>query len=131
MKKICLNPGWPHAMNAPFAAGIQLGGTIYVSGTLAQDPEGKVVGVGDMTVQARQVFRNIEAVLSQGGATLDDIVSITAYIADRSRFSDYAAVRAELFPDAQLASATVTCSQLGKPEFLIEIQATAVVGAGA
>ena len=57
-KKIVLDPGWPRAKNAGFAQATQVGDTIYVAGQVAQDPDGKLFGRGDMTAQTRQVFRN-------------------------------------------------------------------------
>ena len=127
--KKLLNPDWPRSSSADFAQGIQVGDTIHVSGQVAQAPDGSVVGEGNMEAQARQVFANIEAVLSLGGATLNDIVRITTYVTDMSQYGGYVRVRKALFPDANIASATVSSPMLVRPEFLIEIEATAVVGA--
>ncbi len=126
-KKI-LNPHWPRSASADFAQGIQVGETIYVSGQVAQAPDGTLVGEGDMEAQARQVFSNIEAVLALGGATLHDIARITTYVTDMSQYAGYAKVRKELFPNADIASATVSSPMLVRTGFLIEIEATAIVG---
>jgi enamine deaminase RidA (YjgF/YER057c/UK114 family) len=126
--KKLLNPDWPRSSNADFAQGIQVGETIYVSGQVAQDAGGALVGKNDMQAQARQVFANIEVVLMLGGATLNDIVRITTYVTDMSQYSGYATVRKALFPSADIASATVASPLLVRPGFLIEIEATAVVG---
>jgi len=128
--KIILDPGWPRAKKAGFAMGTQVGDTIYVAGQVAQDPDGKLVGPGDMKAQARQVFANIEAVLAVAGATMKDVVKITTYVTDMSQYADYSAVRAEVFPDAAIASATVGSPTLVRDGFLIEIETIAVVGAG-
>jgi enamine deaminase RidA (YjgF/YER057c/UK114 family) len=130
-KKKLLNPDWPRSAKADFAQGVQVGDTIYVSGQVAQGPDGKLVGEGDMKAQAEQVFANIEGVLAVGGATLNDIVRITTYVTDMSQYSHYARVRKALFPNANIASATVASPMLVSDGFLIEIEATAVVGAGA
>ena len=129
-RKIILDPGWPRVKKAGFAQGTQIGDTIYVAGQVAQDPEGKLVGPGDMKAQARQVFANIEAVLAVAGASMKDVVKITTYVTDMSRYADYGAVRAEVFPDADIASATVAAPSLVRDGFLIEIETIAVVGAG-
>ena len=129
-EKVLLNPDWPRAASADFAQGVRIGDTIYVAGQVAQGPDGSVVGAGDMEAQARQVFANIEAVLKLGGATFRDIVKITTYVTDMSRYADYAKVRKALFPAADLVSATVAGAVFVRPEFLIEIETTAVVGAG-
>ena len=130
-QKIVLNPDWPRTPKADFAQGIQCGDTIYVSGQVAQAPDGSLVGAGDMEAQARQIFCNVEAVLALGGGTLGDIVRITTYVTDMTDYAGYARVRKELFPNADIASATVASPELVRPGFLIEIEATAVVGAGA
>lgn len=130
VKKVLLNPDWPRVASAGFAQAVQVGDTIYVAGQVAQDPNGDVVGENDMGRQARQIFANIEVILGLGGATLKDIVSITTYVTDMTQYGEYAKVRAALFPDAALASATVSCPTLVRPEFIIEIEAVAVVGAG-
>jgi len=128
--KIILDPGWPRAKTAGFAMGTQVGDTIYVAGQVAQDPSGALVGPGDMKVQARQVFANIEAVLAVGGATMKDVVKITTYVTDMSRYADYSAVRAEVFSEADIASATVAAPTLVRDGFLVEVETIAVVGAG-
>lgn len=129
-KKIVLDPGWPRAKNAGFAQATQVGDTIYVAGQVAQDPDGKLVGRGDMTAQTRQVFRNIEAILAVAGATMDDVTKITAYLTDMARYGEYGAVRAEVFPKGEMASATVAAPTLVRSDFLVEVEAIAVVGCG-
>ncbi len=130
-KKIVLDPGWPRAKKSGFAMATQVGETIYVAGQVAQDPDGKLVGQGDMAVQARQVFANIRDILAVAGATMDDVVKITAYVTDMGRYGDYNAVRAEVFPKAQMASATIAAPTLVRDGFLVEVEAIAVVGCGA
>ena len=111
--------------------GVQVGDTIYVSGHVSQDADGNIVGEGDMTVQTRQVFASIEEVLAEAGSTMEDVVKITTYITDMSRYLEFSAVRAEVFPNAGMASATVACSELVRPEFLVEVETIAVKGSGA
>ncbi len=129
-KKIVLDPGWPRAKKAGFAQATQAGDTIYVAGQVAQDPDGKLVGPGDMAAQARQVFANIKAILAVAGATMDDVMKITAYVTDMGKYGDYNKVRAEVFPKGQMASATVASPSLVRDGFLVEVEAIAVVGAG-
>lgn len=129
-RKIILDPGWPRAKKAGFAMGTQVGDTIYVAGQIAQDPDGKLVGAGDMKAQARQVFANIAEILAVAGATMKDVVKITTYVTDMSKYADYSAVRAEVFPGAEIASATVAAPSLVRDGYLIEIETIAVVGAG-
>ncbi len=130
MTKILLDPHAPRSVKPPFAMGVQVGETIYVSGHVSQDKDGNVVGDGDMAEQTRQVFKNIEEVLAQAGASMEDVVKITTYITDMTRYAEFSAVRSEVFPNAGMASATVACSGLVRPEFLVEVETIAVKGSG-
>jgi len=129
-KKKLINPPSPRAGKAPFAQGVQVGETLYVSGQIAQDADGQIVGVGDMNAQARQVFANIEAVLKEAGSSFRDVVKITCYVSDMRHYTAYGKVRSELFPNADIASATVISPGFVNPDALIEIETIAVVGCG-
>ena len=124
------NPAWPWIENFRISQAVQVGDTIYVSGQGPLDPEGQLVGDGDMTAQSRQVFANIRAVLAEAGATMDDVVKITSFITDTGRYAEYAAARAEAFPNHVPASSTVTVADLVLPGMLIEVEAIAVPGSG-
>ena len=125
-KKI-VNPESSRTSKAPFAQGVQVGETLYISGQIAQDANGKIVGIGDMLAQARQVFSNIESVLTEAGSSFRDVVKITCYLSDMRYYEDYSKVRAEIFPDADIASATVVSPGFVDPDALIEIEAIAVL----
>src|SRR5690348_15020405 len=83
-----VDPGWAWDDRLPLAQAKQIGSTIYVSGQIAYDADGKLVGEGDMKAQTRQVFDNIKSILESAGSGLKDIVKITTYITDGSRFMD-------------------------------------------
>src|SRR3954470_14438927 len=104
--------------------------TIYVSGQIAFDKDGKVVGApGDMKAQAEQVFRNLETALTAAGATFSDVVKMNSYITDMSKAQAVRDVRARYFKDATPASTFVEVKGLVRPELLLEIEVVAVVGA--
>ena len=84
-----------------------------------------------MAAQTRQVFANIEAVLAESGATMEDVAKITTRITDMSRYAEFSAARAAVFPNAGMASATIAGVELVRPEFLVEVEAIAVIGSGA
>ena len=128
--KKLINPPSSRTTKAPFAQGVQVGETLYISGQIAQDPSGQIVGVGDMVGQAHQVFANIEGILSEAGSSLVDVVKITCYVSDMRHYADYSKVRARVFPDADIASATVISPGFVNPDALIEIEAIAVAGSG-
>ena len=125
-----INPGWPWAKNFRISQAVQVGTTIYVSGQIAFDPDGNVVGGNDMKAQSKQVFDNIQAVLAEAGASMDDVVKITAFLTDLSRYGEYSEARAEAFPNNIPASTSVSAPALVMPDFLVEVEAIAEIGSG-
>lgn len=103
------------------------GRTLYVSGQIAVDRDGNLVGTGDVRAQAEQVFRNLQSALAAAGATCDDIVKITVFMTDVSQVQAFRDVRDRYFKKAPPASSLVQVSRLVRPELLIEIEAVAVV----
>ncbi len=101
---------------------------VAVSGQLALDEDGKVVGEGDAEAQARQVFENLRRCLAAAGASFDDVVKLTFFVTDMAHMSAIRAARAEHIPDDRLpAASAVQVAALVRPEFLMEIEALAVV----
>ena len=72
------DPGHP----AGFSAATAAGSAVYVSGQVALDEQGHLVGEGDCAAQAEQVFKNIERALKAAGATMDDLTKITCFLVD-------------------------------------------------
>ena len=97
-----------------------------MSGQVAVDASGNLVGQGSCGAQADQVFRNVEAALKSAGATLDDVTKITCFMVNADDYPAYAAVRNRVFPENGPASSTVIIKALVRPEFLLEIEAIAV-----
>jgi enamine deaminase RidA (YjgF/YER057c/UK114 family) len=107
---------------------VPVGRLIFISGTVALDETGNVIGKGDMEAQARAVFRQIEKLLQEDGATLGDLVKITAFVTDMSQYVKFASVRKEVFGAGPYpASATVGVSGLVKDGLLVEVEAIAVI----
>jgi enamine deaminase RidA (YjgF/YER057c/UK114 family) len=99
---------------------------IFIAGQLARDQHGNLVGKGDMRAQLRQVGENIKAALAAAGATLNDVVKTTTYVTDIDEFFKYVEVRMEYF-GALPTSTTVEVRRLAHPDFLVEVEAIAVV----
>jgi 2-iminobutanoate/2-iminopropanoate deaminase len=97
---------------------------IFVSG---QVPRDKADGKGDMAAQIERVGENIKLCLEAAGATLDDIVKITSFTTDIDEFFRHAAVRNRYFGQALPASTAVEVRRLAHPDWMIEIEATAIV----
>ena len=103
------------------------GKTVFVSGQIALDKDGKVVGEGDMKAQAEQVFKNLQAALAAAGATFKDVVKMNTYTTDMSQVQAIRDARARYFADAAPASTLVQVVRLARPEFLLEVEVIAVV----
>ena len=103
------------------------GTMIFLSGQLARDADGKLVGTGDMAEQTRQCIRNMRTVLEAAGGTLDDIVAVTVYTTDIREFRNITAARQEFFIDKLPTSTIVEVNHLADPGLMIEIQAIAVL----
>jgi 2-iminobutanoate/2-iminopropanoate deaminase len=105
------------------------GRTIYISGQIAYDKDGKLIGPGDMKAQAEQVFKNLETALTAAGAKFSDVVKMNSYITDMSKVQAVRDVRAKYFTDIAPSSTFVEVKGLVRPELLLEIEVVAVVAA--
>jgi enamine deaminase RidA (YjgF/YER057c/UK114 family) len=107
------------------------GGTVYLRGQVGQDLDtGESVGVGDAAAQADQAMRNIEILLAEAGSRLEDIVKVTIYLVDpRYREPVYRTVGRWL-KSVYPVSTGVVVSALARPEWLVEIDAIAVIDEG-
>ncbi|MGV9248315.1 RidA family protein [Streptomyces sp. NPDC003710] len=101
---------------------------VAISGQLALDGDGRLVGEGDPAAQARQVFENLRRCLAAAGATFDDVVKLTYFVTDMAYLPAIRAARAAHIPGHRLpASSAVQVAALVGPEFLMEIEAFAVL----
>jgi len=102
---------------------------VFVSGLLARDRDGNLVGKGDMGAQLRQVGENLRIALAAAGATLADLVRTTTYVTDIEEFFRHIDVRQEYFGPALPTSTTVEVRRLAHPDFLVEVEAFAALPA--
>ncbi len=106
---------------------VPAGRMIFASGQVARDVDGSLVGPGDIRAQTRKTLENLQAVLAEGGATMDDVVKVTVFVTNLSEhFAAIHEVRREFFKSDYPASTLVEISSLVDPEMLIEIEAIAV-----
>ena len=122
-----LNPPGVHKPGANYSHVSRVGNTLYISGQIAVDPSGTVVGKGDPTAQAEQIFKNLEAIVKHFGGTLDNIEKITTYITNWSWRAPVGEVRDRYFKSNPPASTLVVISALASPDLLVEIEAIAVL----
>lgn len=103
------------------------GRTIYISGQVAFDAKGQLVGKDDLAAQTAQVFANLDTALKAAGATFNDVVKTNYYMLDASQVQVIRDIRGRYFTKDLPASTLVQVSRLANPEFLIEIEVIAVV----
>jgi 2-iminobutanoate/2-iminopropanoate deaminase len=103
------------------------GRIVFISGMTARRPDGTIAGIGDITAQTRQVCENITAAVEDAGGTLDDVCRVDVYIRNMEHFQAIHEVRQQYFKPPLPASTMVEISKMTSPEYLIEINAIAVV----
>jgi 2-iminobutanoate/2-iminopropanoate deaminase len=134
-KEIIATPDAPPALG-PYAQGVKVGDTIYVSGQLPLDPKTGQLVTGDIAAQTERVLLNIREIIEEGGATLSDVVKITIYVRDLGQFDEINRVFAMFFPTGEQsqslppARATVEVSGLPRGANL-EMDAIAIATSGA
>jgi enamine deaminase RidA (YjgF/YER057c/UK114 family) len=101
--------------------------TIYISGQVAFDQSGALVGPGDLRAQTEQVFKNLKTALESCGATLENVAKITIFMLDATQIQAYRDVRDRYFSGNLPASTLVQVVRLARPEWLIEIEAIALI----
>tara|TARA_B100000035_G_C20726536_1_gene433634 strand:- start:13 stop:399 length:387 start_codon:yes stop_codon:yes gene_type:complete len=108
-----------------YSRAVQIGNAIEVSGTTASEDD-KVIGVGDVTLQAEYIIKKIEHTLVEAGFSLKDVVRTRIFMTDISHWEEVAKVHSYLFEDVMPACTLVEVSNLIHPDLLIEIEATAI-----
>ena len=112
----------------PYAPGVVYNGIIYCSGATGSNPSTKEIDEGGIKPQARRVFRNLELIAREGGASLDSALKLTIFLTDiENDFAPMNEVFAEFFPDNPPARSTVEVAALARPGLLIEAEMIAAV----
>jgi enamine deaminase RidA (YjgF/YER057c/UK114 family) len=123
-----LNPPGVHTPQANYSLVSRVGQTLYISGQVPVDPAGNLVGKGDPTLQAEQCFRNIETIVQHFGGSLANVEKLTTYITNWDWRAPVGQVRDRFFgQQSPPASTLVVISGLASPDFLVEIEAIAVL----
>src|SRR6202140_4798623 len=104
------------------------GRLVFISGMTARRLDGSMAGVGDIEVQTRQVCENLKAAVEAAGGTMDDICRVDVYIRNMEHFDLIHKVRREYFKAPAPASPMVEVCKMTSPDYLIEMNAIAVIG---
>ncbi|MBD0277455.1 MAG: RidA family protein [Bacteroidota bacterium] len=110
-----------------YSRAVRVGNVIEVTGTVAVDEQNNIVGIGDAYQQTHFILQKIQAVLERAGASLEDVVRTRMFVTDISRWQEYGRAHGEVFATIKPCTTMVEVSRLIAPEFLIEIEATAIV----
>jgi 2-iminobutanoate/2-iminopropanoate deaminase len=103
------------------------GRLVFVSGMTARRPDGSIAGIGDIEAQTRQVCENIKAAVAGAGGTLDDVCRVDVFVRNIEHFDAIHKVRGQYFRPPLPASTMVEVSKMVSPDYLIEINAIAVI----
>lgn len=119
-------PGNPEAWTASYSPAVLAQGRfLFISGQVAFDRNGQVVGPGDIVAQAERIFENLREILHAAGAGFEDVIKTNYYITDVSLFRHVAALRPRYFAAPFPASTMVEVKGLVHPELLLEVEAIA------
>jgi 2-iminobutanoate/2-iminopropanoate deaminase len=121
--------GMPWEKEYGYSQAVKLGDTIYVSGQVSHDDRGNIVGLGDMEAQMRQAYANIQKLLAQYGATMENIVDEILFVTDmNTAFAAAVKCRQDIFSGTPVVASTIVQIQrLAFPELMIEIRCVAKV----
>jgi len=103
------------------------GRLVFISGMTARRPDGAIAGVGDIDAQTRQVCENIKSAVEAAGGTMDDVCRVDVFVRNIEHFEQIHKVRREYFKAPAPASTMVEVTKMVHPDYLIEINAIALI----
>lgn len=110
-----------------YSRAVKVGNIIEVTGTVAVDENNQLVGKDDAYAQTKFIIGKIEKVLQSAGSSLEDVVRTRMFVTDISRWEEYGKAHGEFFGQVKPCTSMIEVKGLIAPEYLIEIEATAIV----
>ena len=127
MQRINYESGAQWEENIGYSRAVKLGSFVEVSGTVAVDENNKLVGENNPYEQTKFVLQKIEKVLERAGATMKDVIRTRMFVTDISKFEEYGRAHGEYFRDIRPCTSIMEVNALISPEYLIEIEASAII----
>jgi len=110
-----------------YSRAVRMGNIIEITGTVALDENNAVVGLNDAYAQSKYIIQKIEKILKKAGAGLEHVIRTRMFVTDISRWEEYGKAHGEFFGQIKPCTTMVEVRALIQPEFLVEIEATAIV----
>jgi enamine deaminase RidA (YjgF/YER057c/UK114 family) len=110
-----------------YSRAVKIGNVVEVTGTVAVDEDNNLIGEGSAYLQTKFIIQKIETVLKQAGAELRHVVRTRMFVTDISQWEEYGRAHGECFKDIRPCTSMIEVKGLIAPEYLIEIEATAVI----
>ena len=129
MTRTTIQPASLHDPRPRYSQGIRTtgGSLLFIAGQTSVDHTGQLVGRGDITAQAEQVFRNLAAVLEAAGGSFENLVMTTTYLTDIAWRAAFNEVRLKYYPHDAPVNTLVVVKGLANDDFLIEVDGVAVI----
>jgi enamine deaminase RidA (YjgF/YER057c/UK114 family) len=109
-----------------YSRAVQIGNVLEISGTVALNENGDVVGRGDFYEQSRFILQKVEKILAQGGYSLNDVVRTRMYVTDIRQWEAVGKAHGEVFGKIKPATSMIQVSGFIEPDYLVEIEVTAM-----
>jgi len=127
MERINISTGAPWEDKVGYSRAVRIGNVIEISGTVALK-DGDLVGKDDPYLQTKRILEIIEEVLQQAGSKLDDVIRTRIFVTNIAQWEEIGKAHGEVFHSIKPATSMIEVSQLIDPDYLLEIEVSAVVG---